>query len=1014
MYQVSLNLLLYLEKPTVFMVSFETNPVYRLPPVSICPHPAFEPRALGTIGLTPSEHYIQYLENYMELRGVPANVTPRELWKRARWDLSHIIEAFALDLNVVHHYNSTDPLTPMWRRSYSPLGPCLTLNSLPGVRKVGLYLQELPPVKPCMIPNDNGELQRYRGTAGQCEQAKIFCNTSCGLEDSIYFQQFDVDKMHIYFHETPVYAKEQTTEEDILIYSDQLFDGNYVLMEISKIPNLKSYPQMVESSLIKGPCNSDRSYTHAQCFREMHKNMALQELGCYPFYLSTPENSSKPTCRSPDIMDKLFYLESSNRFPCPQRCKQQRWSHDITLSYDIEFFLLISALSTDIRKEVELETYPLAQLFCDIGGSLGLFLGVSILSLLELFVTTAMSICSCREGMMEEGKKRHMTVLIKYTVILILCIATGTHYLEVLRSYLTQPKLTSVSLRVAKGGNVDDLTTLVARRLATRTLDCRPEETFNEECVVLCLLRLAAKDGASVTPFLDIEGLTPCQNVAFHLPSNVYVVPPEQLLAATMRDKVDKCRDSCTHLPPTNKTMGDGFIMVVDKNHYSSDFLQLMCNIGGIVGFYLGFSIFDFLDFIHSVVAASNLLASTGFTKERSSKVLQILKLCTVFLGIILALWQLNTFLVWHKISSSITKSPRTNRTEQLAITVCRWPPVSLHHLAAELQLNISERLIHKLPKEERQPEFLRILETLPGNWSSTLDVLWSRAAWNITDVVEGFFATSKEKKYFTGICSDSSMCQNVWMPVITPLNRCFSLNTMYENTEFTEITLIFPKSLEKRTIFGDNPQIYVTVNPIDEPPMMADMIPKKSKQRVIATHHAIKYERLDDTKRSVDDDSHSTCVHRCLSEGASAHLRCRLPYVTWRPDLDPCNQHQYTTVHKFFKGLIGIGVWNKVKINENASQDVLDLHYKCYEECRHLQHTYYAITTETMVDIYPTVVVRLYQEEDILLREEDRHTISQLLSDLGGIAGITAGFSLLFILKELAPRAFIALQRHP
>ncbi|XP_053635422.1 uncharacterized protein [Cherax quadricarinatus] len=1010
-YQVSFSLTVYLDKPTIFMLSLEPIPVYRLPQLSICPYPPFEPRALNSLGLNQSTQYLQYIENYMTLLGIPNEVTAGELWQRASWNLGQVIKTTFLDEETIN-YKPSETLSSLWRRSYSPLGPCLTLNAPEGMREALIILHGAPPVKPCMIPNENGTLEKYNRFPPQCERISVMCNSSCGLEDAVYYRRLRFDKMNIYFHETPVYADhEPMTEEDTWKYSDQLFDGNYILMEISKSDSLGSYPQLIDSSFIKGACESSNSYSHSQCFRQLHIHKTLHELGCYPLFSSLLGKSSKYVCSSPHILEKMFWTEYMNKVSCPQRCKRQRWTHDITTASYHDFTIILKAMSTDVRRETELETYPLSKFFSDMGGSLGLFLGLSVLSFLEFLITVTKHLWGLKIKVINQTKKRHIEALTKYTILVGLSILTSVHCLEALRMYLTQPRLTAVSIKFSSSWEEDDIITLVSRRLATRALDCRPEETRHEECMMWCLLEGAV---SGVAPFLNLEGLPACQQVTFSLPSYVYLVPPELLLMATLTEKVEKCRRWCLHLPH-NKTTAPRMIMSVDKNYYSANSLQLISSIGGIIGLYLGYSIFDFLNYSQSLLIARRSYVLAGISKKLLSTILRVIKITILLFSAVLACWQVYTFLINHMISSSIKQTPRARRSECLSFTVCRWPPLSLPHVATQLRLNITEADLLKLPREKRQPELLRMLEAMPGNWSVSLDELWFRAAWNITDVVEGFQAVMKERKMLTGFCNDSSMCQKVWKPVMTPLNRCFSLNAVFGNSDITEITLIFPQSLEKTSILGQSPQIYFTVNPSNEPVLMANMVPKTAYHRIIATHHTASYKRLgqDNGERLGENITHSSCVHRCLSEGASDHLHCRLPYVSWRPDLDECDQNQYTAVHRFFKGLGGIGDWNNVKDNENVSQDLLNLHDKCYKECRHLQHTFFAMTVEKVLDKYPTVVVRFSEEEEVVVREEDRYPLSSLLSDLGCIAGTTAGFSLLFVLKELVPRAMTRGQPH-
>lgn len=1008
-YQVSFNLRVFLAQPTVFLVHLEAAPAYRLPPLSICPFPPFEPTKLRSLGLNLSGDYHQFQENYLALAGVPGHLPAAQLWQEAGWEFGQVIKYMHKDGEGWTMYEAGDLLPPEWRRSHSPLGPCLTLLPPQGKTEVTVALQAVPHVPNCQFLNSHGEQDRYSGLQEQCGVVESECNSSCGLEDYIYLRIVDFQKIHVYFHETPMDVEGKPTEEDILKYSEELFDGNYILKELMRLPNLKSRPQLVESSLVKSSCDPDASYSPARCFRQLHTEKALQELGCYPVYSFNFREPSEHACRSPELMQKLFSMEVNSQFACRQRCQRRMWVHDITEAYDNDFSVSIVAASTDLRREMELKTYPLPQLFSDTGGSLGLFLGVSLLALWRCVMTAARRVWGGTPGIIDEVQKRHILALTQSAGTLVLCVAAGAHCLQVVRTYLTQPRLTSVYLTRTTAAEADDLTAVAARHLAARALDCRPQETSGEECRLQCLLEEAASEMPGVAPFIKLDGLPPCKDASFSLPAFVYVVPPEMLLVTTVRQRAGRCEEACRHLALTNSTQeARGLNMSVDHNHSSFSLQQLMCSIGGIVGLYLGWSLLQALDLTYSLITTQNCLVSIRLTKDRLSKIHQVIKTGLVLFVMTVAVWQLHTFLLLHEISSSINKTRGTTRAQRLALTVCRWPPLSLPHVATELGLDISEKLLLKLPKEERLPEVLRILDTMPGNWSSSLDVMWARAAWNISDIVEGFTAAKRDGRHLTGFCSSSSICQELWTPVMTPLNQCFSLNMTHNHSEITEITLVFPEHLEKKDILGNSPQIYFTVNPSTEPLLLADIVPKTVYRRILATHHVASYERLHQRQSEgrLASVSHNTCVHRCLSEAATASLLCRLPYVSWRPDLPLCHQQQYLAIPRFFKGLEGIGRdWKKLDNRENISKDLTDLQEKCYSICRHLRQTFHTISVKRVWDSYPTVVVRLEQKEEVLVREEDLHTASRFLSDFGGIAGCTSGFSLLVLLKKLVPQ---------
>lgn len=999
MYQVSLNLSTYLEKPTAFTVSLEPNLEYQLPPVSFCPSPAFDPIKLKDFfGLNISGDYVEFEQSYNNFYGVPDELEAGQLWQEANWNLNQMINSifFKGGRNTPYYYH-TGPLPPMWRRSFSPLGPCLTFHAPQGKREVMIFLEDVPRVRSCKFVNDDGEVEKYQGLPGQCEEVERKCNSSCGLENFIYFKYLRIRTVYVYLHQTFMYPREYAEEVDVQSYSERLFDGNYVVRKLIDTASITVSPQLTDSSVIKGECSHDPAYSRENCFHRFHTAAVVDQISCFPLSTKFLKTSIDQVCHAPHQTGPLFKLEAENLYPCLHPCKQRKWDFDVKDNFDTDFTVSLFAETTDIRKEVEVETYPLTQLFSDIGGSLSLFLGVSVLTFLELFVSHSTRYMEMRNKTTGDSKHR-LFYLVKVTGILLLSIGACAHCLEVVRSFVLQPRHTAVSLTTTMTQQPSDAA-LIARRLAVRALDCRPQESDEEECRGICLLEEAGNELASAAPFVDLDGLPPCQDAGLSLPSIVYVVPQEILLAATTAERLMKCQRQCG-TTFNNETHRKGYSMLVEDNYFSIDILTLTCSIGGTIGLYLGYSIFDAIQYFQQVLKKSSIPTS------QFSKMYIVLKSAVILMGTAMALWQIHTFLLYHEVSSSISKTPRDNHSESLVITACRWPPLSLPHVAAQLGLNISNKILYKLPKEERSLEVLRILNTLPGNWSdSSLDSLWEHASWNITDVIEAFYAVTKDKKYFTLFCSSNPYCAELWQPVVTPLSRCFQLNTSIQGLEVHEITLLFPEVLETKSILGTNPQLYFTVSPADEPLLLSHLVPKTAFYRVLATYSTAQYVRLGG-KNIKGQVSYNTCVHRCLADSGTAPFLCRLPYMHWRHDLPPCNQTQYASIPSYLKGLEILNVsGHAFSARRYVSSELVDISNHCYRVCRHHQHKFQLISVEKVLDYYPTVAVRLHQDENVVLKEEDRHTTPQLISDIGGIAGSTVGFSIVFILQLMVRR---------
>lgn len=1012
LYQVSLNLEAFLQRPAVFLVTLEPNLAYRLPPVSFCLHPPFQPSKLKQLGVDISGDYLQVQDNLLSLRGLPEDFPVSRLWHEAHWDIDQVIR-----IMTIRNKSIDDKAFERYRRrSFSPLGPCLTINPPPGEHSINIFLEKTPEAGACTWTDEDGLVRKYSGHPGECQLVQQYCNTTCGFEEFIFYSLSVPQLSYVYFHDSGVYADSYTDDKEaIMEYSKQLFDESYDLKILQQEASIVSRPQLVESNLIKGSCIADDAYRYGHCSRQLQISKASETLGCLPVYGLNFDETLKTTCSSAKLIYEFLKIDKQSRGSCRQKCKRQKWIHDSFEIWGPDFSVVLEASTTDMRREEEVESYPLNRLLSDTGGSLGLFIGVSLLNVWDAGIQFCFHSYQ-RYGQIKDSKNlHHVSTLLHYTGVMTMSYGASVHSLQTLRSYVTQPLLTCVNLASypITTRKLDDYSTVVARRLASRALDCRPQETIQIKCQVRCQLEEAVAKVAGVAPFINVEDLPPCENAGFLLPSFDYLVPPEMLVAATMKERVDKCTQACSHVQQTDERyVNISKTMDVYEHYLSFDILRLICSLGGIVGLYLGYSVVDALDKINTVLSKRE--AQAPGCPGRSFLLIWVKRVCIALLVAGLGLWQTHTFLLRHQMTSSTSRHDHNTPSPSLAITVCRWPPLSFPHLATALGRNISYSQILTLPKEERFPRVLQLLESLQGNWSTSPDELWRRAAWNVTDVIEGFSATRKDDSYIGSVCSYDSFCKEVWLPVYTPLNRCFSINTTHNNSTFQMFTILFTAAVEEKDIFGLRAQIYFTVNPSDEPPLMADMIGKKPYQKITATLHSVRYERYGGMLRyqSKSDASHSSCIEGCLSDGTERLYGCSLP--NWGrktpQHMPPCNQSQYANIPNYFKGLDGIGEedWMTLRNEKNTSRDVTELHDDCYTKCRHLRHTFHRFSVERGYDPYPMLLLKFLQEEAVVVvREEDRHTTAQFLSDIGGLAGAIAGVSLLYLCRDLLPRLF-------
>ncbi|XP_068238851.1 uncharacterized protein [Palaemon carinicauda] len=1001
-YQVSLNVKVFLAKPTILKVSLEPMEVLQLPPISVCPFPPFKPDFLKDLGVNISGNYMEVGESLSSLNNLAQDTSVSLLWTNGSWDLGQVIESVTI-MDKTEYYNMSLTEAPNWRRTYSSFGPCYTFFPPVNISEIGINLRESPYIKPCSWTYENGEVYTYNPGASSCDKVTQLCNSSCGFENYIHFNIKSHDHAYVFYHRVSAFIiPDQETLEDTVRLSRDLFEGNYKLVTVPRMPNPMSLAQLVEKFHVKGSCVSDRSYNYEKCHHEKLQRLVTKRFECSPVTHQTFFDTVNSTCSTPNLIKEIAKFYESKKLICNEKCHSKVWSHDMKYLYITNFAVFLSAASSEIRKEVEVETYPLALLISDTGGSLGLFLSLSVFFGWKLIV-------HCLEYISRMLKCTgispfHFKCLMEYAGIIALFAATSTHCLIVLQSYFSQPKLTLVSLKYQSAERIDHIRDVLARRLASRALGCQEKETFYNDRLTHCLLLKAVKEIDSISPFINVDDLPYCEENSGVFHTHGYIVPSDLLIATTWPRRLKRCSkvlESHNIYPDiSNETSDRESKMHVDNSYYSIDVLLLSCNLGGVCGLYLGCSIIQGIDFsvdnFKKKATCINLKCYISF--------MRYLKFAIVMFGIFLTAWLVVRFYFFRSFSVSVMSESGKHSKPTLVLTVCRWPPLDINYLAENEEFNISGIYLKALPLDERLLRVVQSLDVLGVNKENSVENIFNRAAWNLSDVIG---VTTDGKSLFNDCTEGEMYCENIWHPMSTMMNKCYAMNDTNFNVTHAKIVLTFPKSVEKKDVFGSAPQIYFAITPFGESPLLSEMIPKHPYERIIATMHSAQYKSLHvDSVQKTQNSSYRGCIHKCLLNSFTKSYGCRLPYMIHLSSGQFCNYTQYLKIPQYFKGLEGVNnVWYDQRSQKSLKETSRYWKY-CYTSCRHHNHMFFELSVERYPDPFPNVEIRMKPEDLVIVAEVETQTIPQLISDIGGIAGITIGFSMLLLLKIVVPKS--------
>ncbi|XP_066972297.1 uncharacterized protein [Macrobrachium rosenbergii] len=148
------------------------------------------------------------------------------------------------------------------------------------------------------------------------------------------------------------------------------------------------------------PCSSDPEYRQMDCINTCMLTLLAREEGCVPPYL---QDNSLPGCTIQDFREgkMAFELQAMTkardicREKCPTQCKRSFMSvtpcfvssgkqGSITVRHEVTLHM---------RTEEEL-VWPLNRAICEIGGAMGLYLGLSFMSVLQSVAILVMTLAS--------------------------------------------------------------------------------------------------------------------------------------------------------------------------------------------------------------------------------------------------------------------------------------------------------------------------------------------------------------------------------------------------------------------------------------------------------------------------------------------------------------------------------------------------------------------------------------------------------------------------------------------
>lgn len=568
-----------------------------------------------------------------------------------------------------------------------------------------------------------------------------------------------------------------------------------------------------------------------------------------------------------------------------------------------------------------------------------------------------------------------------------------------------------------------------SKRISRPRATCREEPYSRKTCIDLCLLEDNAKEVGCRLPYLPASNLPLCDN------SDQYARSIKGIFLETNKAKkecLDKCVPECNKvyysLKPLRRISEDkqdgSTIKLKQQTSANLELVEqlktsistYLCEIGGILGLYMGMSLLDVMSWL--VWMVRNFFKQVPLigtkTKFHLYKLFQIT--WWLFISAILAGFSLSRFQDFFFNPKVYTKYSATRHTwkDFPGITLCRWPPFNLTSLESlGIDLYIKEMCGKSFYSNNISCDsnLIGFMNTFPGLENiSVLDV-WETASWNLSDILHSY--TIHGVSHLTGT-SDPH-----WVPVTTALNQCYRFVPPGNKENLSDVDLFFnhynykfrfkhpPTLLQSfmwliNGIFSPHNLIMIH-SPQDKPLFNDDVfnIPlyiTSAGYDYTVTAVLTEIIRLKGAYLGCQGGTYSTfnCVEQCLLEAIMQQQKCRLPFGPSSSN-GYCNATSYSKFPKYLDKIAS-------KLDNYSS-----VKKACMSECPLECNSYSYLVDEAATNIrkgnsaeYVKVTVTMGERTHDVFQEVPALSFASFLAEVGGVAGILSGMSLLMLSRFL------------
>ncbi|KAK7028032.1 hypothetical protein SK128_006387 [Halocaridina rubra] len=494
-----------------------------------------------------------------------------------------------------------------------------------------------------------------------------------------------------------------------------------------------------------------------------------------------------------------------------------------------------------------------------------------------------------------------------------------------------------------------------------RLTPCEAPPYSRAHCIELCQLREMAERVGCSMPYIANSTLPACNTIQQYEKSPKYITSTK-LLSEFGSSCAKKCNRQCssTYYYVDNIQILQFFdslypridIELSTDTYYniqevvSKSFARFLSEIGGIVGLYLGWSLLDTGIWIGELF----LLWCAPLRKRITLKYQRLMQFTFLMTCVLSACLFCIYFVAQYALNEDFYTTLETQkvRPDQLpSVTVCRWPPFNVSKLV-ELGL------------------LFNISAYCRNYWGRFYRCQDDGDAYTFSFTLNTDYAGERKVKG-----NDTS---ELLLNALRTYNLPYTQVIIHSRNE---IPSVIKKSEFMTAVEYTRVREYRISLSVEEESLLS----RKGGECVRSTDYV-----------------QAACFAKCEASHYSREFNCRLPFISWLPELPFCSQKNYSLFPR------EMGKKN-VKLFVSSMEETFDpvtatCNKECPKACRRTKYTLEKTSTDASIS---EVKIRFKRSIYDHLKEEDAYVLTQLINDIGGVAGFMLGASLLSIFVALA-----------